>query len=98
MKNIELNTQFKKALELIDKGKNARLAFGDIQMIFIGDLYQLPPVVVGKEREMFLKRVIQPQEIDTMKYLDKQFLGVAGYDYLRDEDRVFRVDRILEMR
>jgi len=27
--------------------------FGGIQMIFIGDLYQLPPVVAGAERELF---------------------------------------------
>jgi ATP-dependent DNA helicase PIF1 len=27
--------------------------FGGIQMIFIGDLYQLPPVVKGEEREIF---------------------------------------------
>lgn len=34
-------------------GKSARKPFGGLQMIFIGDLYQLPPVVVGKEREIF---------------------------------------------
>ncbi len=28
-------------------------AFGGIQMIFIGDLYQLPPVVIEKEKEIF---------------------------------------------
>lgn len=28
-------------------------AFGGIQMIFIGDLYQLPPVVISKEQEIF---------------------------------------------
>ena len=27
--------------------------FGGIQMVFIGDLYQLPPVVTGAEREIF---------------------------------------------
>ncbi|MDE2029995.1 MAG: AAA family ATPase [Alphaproteobacteria bacterium] len=28
-------------------------AFGGVQMIFIGDLYQLPPVVTAQEREIF---------------------------------------------
>jgi ATP-dependent exoDNAse (exonuclease V) alpha subunit len=34
-------------------GKNPVLPFGGIQMVFIGDLYQLPPVVSGKEKEIF---------------------------------------------
>ncbi|MCK4860028.1 MAG: AAA family ATPase [Candidatus Omnitrophica bacterium] len=45
-------------LDCIDKflrlnGKSSQLSFGGTQMVFIGDLYQLPPVVTGKEREMF---------------------------------------------
>ena len=34
-------------------GKVAGVPFGGIQMILIGDLYQIPPVVVGQEREIF---------------------------------------------
>lgn len=34
-------------------GKNSSFPFGDVQMIFIGDLYQLPPIVSGKERKIF---------------------------------------------
>lgn len=36
-------------------GKERDLPFGGIQMIFIGDLYQLPPVITGQEREIFRK-------------------------------------------
>lgn len=34
-------------------GPTEKLPFGGIQMIFIGDLYQLPPVVSGQEKEIF---------------------------------------------
>ncbi|MGB9153165.1 MAG: AAA family ATPase [Alphaproteobacteria bacterium] len=34
-------------------GPKAMQPFGGVQMIFIGDLYQLPPVVSGPEREIF---------------------------------------------
>jgi len=39
---------------LRDYHQNQSVAFGGVQMVFIGDLYQLPPVVAGpEEREMF---------------------------------------------
>jgi len=34
-------------------GPSSRKPFGGIQMVFIGDLYQLPPVVKGREKEAF---------------------------------------------
>ena len=45
-------------LDCVDKflrlnGPRADKPFGGIQMIFIGDLYQLPPVVTGAERSAF---------------------------------------------
>lgn len=45
-------------LDCVDKflrlnGKSSRLPFGGVQMVFIGDLYQLPPVVLGKEKNIF---------------------------------------------
>ncbi len=48
-------------LDCVDKylrlncGKN-KLPFGGRQMVFIGDLYQLPPVIKSKEREYFKSR------------------------------------------
>lgn len=45
-------------LDCIDKflrfnGPDEKQPFGGVQMIFIGDLYQLPPVVTSAEREIF---------------------------------------------
>lgn len=45
-------------LDCIDKflrlnGPDEKVPFGGVQMIFIGDLYQLPPVVTSAEREIF---------------------------------------------
>ncbi len=34
-------------------GRDASKPFGGLQMIFIGDLYQLPPVVTSKEKKIF---------------------------------------------
>ena len=52
-------------LDCVDKflrlyGPDESLPFGGVQMIFIGDLYQLPPVVTGQEREIFRTHYATP--------------------------------------
>lgn len=52
-------------LDCVDKfmrlnGKNSRLPFGGVQMVFIGDLYQLPPVVTSPEKEIFSSHYKSP--------------------------------------
>ncbi len=52
-------------LDCVDKflrlnGPHAKQPFGGVQMIFIGDLYQLPPVVSGAEREIFRSHYASP--------------------------------------
>jgi hypothetical protein len=44
------------------------------------------------------KRVFEPQEMGKFEYLGKWFYGVRGFDQLRGEERVFRIDRILEIK
>lgn len=44
------------------------------------------------------KRPIKPQSVGQMEYLGKTYLGLSAFCLLRNEDRVFRVDRILEIR
>ncbi len=66
-------------LDCVDKflrlnGKNKNLAFGGAQMIFIGDLYQLPPVVISKEREIFAKEYNSEYFFDAKVFNDDKFV------------------------
>ncbi|PIR76193.1 MAG: AAA family ATPase [Candidatus Magasanikbacteria bacterium CG10_big_fil_rev_8_21_14_0_10_42_10] len=52
-------------LDCIDKfmrlnGKNKNRPFGGAQMIFIGDLYQLPPVLTSEDKHPFLQKYTSP--------------------------------------
>lgn len=52
-------------LDCVDKfmrlnGKTAKLPFGGAQMVFVGDLYQLPPVVTREERKIFQENYNSP--------------------------------------
>ena len=50
-----------------------------------------------KARDEKSRRVIIPKRVGQMEYEGKQFLGLEAYCLERQDDRVFRVDRILEM-
>ncbi len=41
-------------------GNHKNQAFGGIQLIFVGDLYQLPPVISNQEKELFLEQYQTP--------------------------------------
>ena len=52
-------------LDCVDKflrlnGPNSKQPFGGVQIIFIGDFYQLPPVVSNTEREIFRSHYASP--------------------------------------
>ena len=49
--------------------KSGKLPFGGVKMIFIGDLFQLPPVVTGEERQMF-KEVYESPYFFSAKVFD----------------------------
>jgi ATP-dependent exoDNAse (exonuclease V) alpha subunit len=44
------------------------------------------------------RRVIKPYEVEEMIYADKPFIGVKAYCTLRQDERVFRLERILEIK
>ncbi|MBW2976646.1 AAA family ATPase [Candidatus Woesearchaeota archaeon] len=54
-------------------------------------------IVYLKSNDQKSKRVIAPKRVGTMEYMQKSYLGVEGYCFKRQDDRVFRVDRILEL-
>ncbi|HDZ62276.1 MAG TPA: AAA family ATPase [Nitrospirae bacterium] len=51
-------------------GKKNKRPFGGIQMIFIGDLYQLPPVVTSGEKELFREYYESPFFFDSKVFRD----------------------------
>ena len=79
-------------MDCVDKfmrlnGKNKDLPFGGSQMIFIGDLYQLPPVVTGAEREIFKTHYESSYFFDAhvFKYLDMEFVEMEKIYRQSDE-------------
>jgi len=63
------------------------LPFGGVQMIFIGDLYQLPPVVTKNERALFRNHYPSPYffDADVFKELNVEFVELKKVYRQRDE-------------
>lgn len=49
-------------------GRGKSMPFGGIQMIFIGDLYQLPPVVTSRGKALFMDYYKSPYFFDAMVF------------------------------
>lgn len=79
-------------LDCIDKflrlNAGKKKPFGGIQMIFIGDLYQLPPVVTGKEKDFFNTYYRSPYFFDAMimRELDMEFIELEKIYRQKDDD------------
>ena len=54
-------------------------------------------MVYLKSNDEKSKRIIAPKKVGMMEYMNKSYLGVEAYCFKRKDDRVFRVDRILEL-
>ena len=68
-------------------GKTRSIPFGGIQMIFIGDLYQLSPVVTYEEREIFRTRYQSPYffDSDVFKTLPLEIIELKKVYRQKDE-------------
>jgi len=80
-------------LDCVDKflrlnGPNSKRPFGGVQMIFIGDLYQLPPVVTSQEREIFRSHYSSPYffSANVMEQLDMEFVELEKVYRQKDNE------------
>lgn len=55
-------------------------------------------IVYLKSKDVKSKRVIIPKKIGKMDYNGTEFLGVEGFCTIRKDDRVFNVEKILEIK
>ncbi|MFA6216887.1 MAG: AAA family ATPase [Candidatus Omnitrophota bacterium] len=69
-------------------GKNSGMLFGGIQMIFIGDLYQLPPVVTLREKHIFSQYYQSPYFFSARLFeeLEMEFIELEKIYRQKDED------------
>lgn len=67
--------------------KHPKSAFGGIQMIFIGDLYQLPPVVTSKEKAIFTEHYRSPYFFSAQVFeeFDMEFIELEKIYRQKDE-------------
>ena len=84
-------------LDCVDKflrlnGPDEKMPFGGVQMIFIGDLYQLPPVVTGREREIFRGHYTTPYFFGAKVFegLDMEFVELEKI-YRQKDDEFIRL-------
>jgi ATP-dependent exoDNAse (exonuclease V) alpha subunit len=84
-------------LDCVDKflrlnGPDSKRPFGGVQMIFIGDLYQLPPVVTSAEREIFRSHYTSSYffSAKVVEELDMEFVELEKV-YRQKDDEFIRL-------
>jgi len=70
-------------------GPTSRHPFGGVQMIFIGDLYQLAPVVRGTEKEIFQTVYRSPYFFDSKVFSELQMEYLEFGKNYRQKDAAF---------
>jgi len=70
-------------------GKHAFKPFGGAQMIFIGDLFQLPPIVSGEEKELFTTNYQSPFFFSAKAFEDVDLAYVELTTVYRQKEQHF---------
>ena len=70
-------------------GPKPNKPFGGVQMIFVGDLYQLPPVVRSKEKEFFSKHYKTPYFFSAQAFDNFEITIVELEKVYRQKDQGF---------
>ena len=78
-------------------GKNKRKSFGGVQMIFVGDLFQLPPVLVSTFENLELKmielsKIYRQNDQFFINILNKIRVGMAGWGEINALNKNFQPD------
>ncbi|MCL4365430.1 AAA family ATPase [Candidatus Marsarchaeota archaeon] len=55
-------------------------------------------IVYLKSNDEKSRRIVMPSKIGNFEYLGRKYLGMAGFDSMRNDYRNFRVERILEIK
>jgi ATP-dependent DNA helicase PIF1 len=72
----------------LNRGKS-HLPFGGVQMIFIGDLYQLPPVVTYADRHLFEEEYASPYFFSAAVFTKTPFHYIELEQVYRQKDETF---------
>ena len=70
-------------------GPRPRAPFGGVHMVFVGDLYQLPPVVTGSEREIFRTVYETPYFLSARAFVEEDLEIVELRKVYRQKDADF---------
>ncbi len=70
-------------------GPTPGAVFGGVQMVFVGDMYQLPPVVTNDEQEIFETYYASPYFFDAKVFKDIRLKFVELKIIYRQNDSVF---------
>jgi ATP-dependent exoDNAse (exonuclease V) alpha subunit len=76
-------------LFLREYGRNKLLPFGGIQLIVVGDLFQLPPVLTSEEKESFYKLYNSPYFFSTKAFEEGNFKIINLTKFFRQKDDGF---------
>ncbi len=70
-------------------GKDKNLPFGGVQMIFVGDVYQLPPVLQQEEFQIFYQLYDTPYFFSADAFNERDFIYIELTNIFRQNDPAF---------